>query len=84
MPARLTLKDNFFESRLVLSRGVTLLVFAAVLIMILFGRLFYLQVISHEHYTTLSEDNRVKLQPIPPNRAQIFERNAPNQAEKQT
>ena len=25
MPARLTLKDNFFESRLVLSRGVTLL-----------------------------------------------------------
>ncbi|MDX1696916.1 MAG: penicillin-binding protein 2 [Thiohalobacterales bacterium] len=75
MPARLTLKDHLFESRLILNRTVVLLVSAAILILILFGRLFYLQVLSHEHFTTLSEDNRVKLQPIPPNRGLIFDRN---------
>jgi penicillin-binding protein 2 len=32
-------------------------------------------VVSHEHFTTLSEDNRVKLQPLPPNRGLIFDRN---------
>ncbi|MBT8121661.1 MAG: penicillin-binding protein 2, partial [Gammaproteobacteria bacterium] len=75
MADRLTLKDHFFEARLITNRSILLLVFAAILIMILFSRLFYLQVVSHEHYTTLSEDNRVKLQPIPPNRGLIFDRN---------
>jgi penicillin-binding protein 2 len=75
MAHRLTLKDHFYESRLILNRGIFLLVFAGLMVLILFGRLFYLQVISHEHYTTLSEDNRVKLQPIPPNRGLIFDRN---------
>ena len=75
MADRLTLKDYLFESRLVLNRSIVLLVFSSVMIMILFGRLFYLQVVSHEHYTTLSEDNRVKVQPIPPNRGLIFDRN---------
>ncbi|NNJ95356.1 MAG: penicillin-binding protein 2 [Halobacteria archaeon] len=75
MADRLTLKDYFFESRLILNRSIVLLVFAGMLILVLFSRLFYLQVVSHEHYTTLSEDNRVKLQPIPPNRGLIFDRN---------
>jgi penicillin-binding protein 2 len=72
---RLTLKDHLFESRLILGRSMVLLVVAGILILVLFSRLFYLQVLSHEHYTTLSEDNRVKLQPIPPNRGLIFDRN---------
>ncbi|MGI9320150.1 MAG: penicillin-binding protein 2 [Thiogranum sp.] len=75
MADRLTLKDYLFESRLILNRSIVLLVFTSILIMILFGRLFYLQVVSHDHYTTLSEDNRVKVQPIPPNRGLIFDRN---------
>jgi len=75
MADRLTLKDYFFESRLILNRSIVLLIFAGMLVLVLFSRLFYLQVVSHEHYTTLSEDNRVKLQPIPPNRGLIFDRN---------
>jgi penicillin-binding protein 2 len=75
VPARLTLKDHLFESRLILSRVVVLLVLAAILCLVLFSRLIYLQVIAHEHYRTLSEDNRVKLQPIPPNRGLIYDRN---------
>jgi penicillin-binding protein 2 len=52
-----------------------LLVIAGFLCLTLFSRLLYLQVIAHEHYTTLSENNRVKLQPIPPNRGLIYDRN---------
>jgi penicillin-binding protein 2 len=75
MPSPSTLKDYFFESRLIMNRAIVMLVFAGVLILVLFSRLLYLQVIAHEHFTTLSEDNRVKLQPIPPNRGLIFDRN---------
>lgn len=36
-------------------------------------RLVQLQVDEHEHFTTLSRDNRIKLVPIPPNRGLIFD-----------
>ena len=75
MPTRLTLKDHLLETRLVVNRAIMLLVLALILTLILLGRLLYLQVIEHQHFTTLSEDNRVKLQPIPPNRGLIFDRN---------
>lgn len=75
MPSRLTLKDHLHESRLVMQRAILLLVIGGLLYVILFARLLYLQVVEHEHYTTLSEDNRVKLQPIPPNRGLIYDRN---------
>jgi len=52
-----------------------LLIFGGILLTILLVRLLYLQVVEHEHFTTLSEDNRVKLQPLPPNRGLIFDRN---------
>ena len=75
MPRQITLKDHFFESRLVMNRAVVLLILGGLLLIVLLTRLLYLQVIEHEHFTTLSEDNRVKLQPIPPNRGLIFDRN---------
>jgi penicillin-binding protein 2 len=75
MPQQLTLKDHLFETRLVMNRAIILLVFGGILLLVLLSRLLYLQVLAHEHFTTLSEDNRVKLQPIPPNRGLIFDRN---------
>jgi len=72
---RIHLKDHLFETRLITNRAILLLVAGALLLSILLVRLLYLQVVSHEHYTTLSEDNRVKLQPLPPNRGLIFDRN---------
>ncbi len=69
------LKDYLFESRLIMNRAILLLVFGGLLLSVLLFRLFYLQVVSHEHFTTLSEDNRVKLRPLPPNRGLIFDRN---------
>ncbi|VAW79174.1 Peptidoglycan D,D-transpeptidase MrdA, partial [hydrothermal vent metagenome] len=75
MAAFVTIKDYLFESRLFMQRSVQTLIFAGLLISALVGRLVYLQVLAHEHYTTLSDDNRIKILPLPPNRGLVFDRN---------
>jgi len=75
MPSRVTIKDYLFESHLFMQRSIQALIFSAVLMAILLGRLVYLQVLAHEHYITLSDDNRIKILPLPPNRGLIFDRN---------
>ena len=75
MASRVTIKDYLFESRLFMQRSVQALIFSALLISVLLGRLVYLQVVAHEHYITLSDDNRIKILPLPPNRGLIFDRN---------
>jgi penicillin-binding protein 2 len=72
---RVAIKDYLFESHLFMHRSVQALVFAALLIAVLIGRLVYLQVLAHEHYITLSDDNRIKILPLPPNRGLVFDRN---------
>lgn len=46
----------------------------SVLFSILAGRLYYLQVLQAEKYTTLAEDNRINLRLLPPPRGYIFDR----------
>ncbi len=75
MLRQLTLKDHFLEYRLFSRRVISLLMFSGLLLLVLFSRLLYLQVIAHEHFTTLSEDNRVKLRAIAPSRGLIYDRN---------
>ena len=72
---RITLKDHFLETRLFTTRVVVALVFMVLALLGLIGRLFYLQVVQHELFTTESEDNRVKVVALPPNRGLIFDRN---------
>ena len=73
--SRLTLKDHLrethlFNQRVVFAAAVVILLFIALL-----ARIFYLQVIQHDHYSTLSEDNRFTLLPLPPTRGLIYDRN---------
>jgi len=75
MGLKFTLKDIEEESRLIRFRVYTAVVIIVLLIMVLIGRLFYLQVIQHDHFITLSQSNRVKVLPIPPVRGLIFSRN---------
>jgi penicillin-binding protein 2 len=42
---------------------------------ILLGRLFFLQVLQHEHYHQLAESNRIARVPVMPNRGLILDRN---------
>ena len=69
------LKDPLREARIFQDRAVVALMGAMVLLALVGLRLFYLQVISHEHFQTLSRDNRVKIAPIPPTRGLIYDRN---------
>lgn len=75
MPRPVALKDHLLESRLFLRRSIAAMVASGLLLAVLVGRLIYLQVIGYEHYKTLSEDNRIKIQPVPPNRGLIYDRN---------
>ena len=52
--------------------GASLIV--GVLALVLVARLAHLQIVEHNHFTTLSEDNRVKVVPIAPTRGLIFDR----------
>lgn len=75
MASRFTLKDHFRESRLVNGR----LLFAALLSVIVFSvvivRLVVLQVFEYEHFDSLSDRNRVDIEPLPPQRGLIYDRN---------
>jgi penicillin-binding protein 2 len=59
-----------FQVRLAVSAGLVLAVFFVLLV-----RLFYLQVLQHDYYHTLAENNRISIVPIIPNRGLILDRN---------
>lgn len=83
MPVRFSLKDNIEESRLVKRRVTIAAGVIIVLIIALVVRLSYLQVIQHEHFITLSQNNRVKVIPIPPIRGLIYSHDGVLLAENQ-
>lgn len=69
-----TFKDSDQEAYLIRGRIIFAGVAATVLILVILFRIFTLQVIQHDHFTTLSQSNRVKIVPIPPTRGLIFSR----------
>lgn len=75
MAERLTLKDPYHEVRIFTARVLV----AAVVVVICFGILIYryfdLQINQYEKYRTESDRNRVQLQPLPPRRGLIYDRN---------
>ncbi len=75
MARGLPLRDSQWESYLFRRRVIVAAIFSVALILLLGMRLFDLQVLNHQHYTTLSRNNRVDIQPIPPTRGLIFDRN---------
>ena len=75
MARLLTIKDFSRESYLASTRAVTAAIIVGLLTLALVGRLAHLQVLKHQHFTTLSENNRVKIVPIAPTRGLIFDRN---------
>ena len=75
MTQPIRLKDHEKDARLVRSRVVVGAIVVVALICVLIARLYYLQVVQYEYHSTLSENNRVHVQPIPPTRGLIFDRN---------
>ncbi|MFW6345857.1 MAG: penicillin-binding transpeptidase domain-containing protein, partial [Halomonas sp.] len=72
---RQNLKNPEQELRIFRMRALLAVVLVVALTGLLIGRLGYLQVIQHEVYSTRSEKNRVRVEPLPPTRGLIYDRN---------
>jgi penicillin-binding protein 2 len=70
----LTIRDKAREALLVKNRALIAMLAVVLLLGVLVSRLYLLQVVHHRHFSTLSEENRVNIVPIPPNRGVIYDR----------
>ena len=75
MPQHFDLKDPQLESRIYGARTVIAICIVVVLLGIVLARYYTLQITEYETYSTESERNRVQLQPLPPKRGLIYDRN---------
>ncbi len=71
----LALKDHTWESRIFFERIVIGFGLLVLLTLFLVARFFYLQIVQHDIYATLSDKNRIQVQPLPPIRGLIYDRN---------
>jgi penicillin-binding protein 2 len=74
MPKREQLQDDYLESRLIRRRLVLSAIFIVILLSLVLGRLYVLQIVEHEHFSTLSDSNRIRIKALPPTRGLIFDR----------
>lgn len=75
MSSPIRLKDHARDKRLIHSRLMMTGVLVLLLSMVLVARMYYLQVVQYEHHSTLAENNRIHVQPLPPTRGLIYDRN---------
>ena len=68
-------KDTAAERRLFQRRAMAMLILVLSLLSILIARMYQLQVVEHEIYTTLSDKNRVQVQSVAPPRGLVYDRN---------
>ncbi len=72
---RITIRDHSSEANLFARRVFIAFIFVMLLLGVLFINVYQLQVTSHSIYQTRSNDNRIKLVPVAPNRGIIYDRN---------
>ena len=75
MAGSVRLKDHWAEQRLFARRIFAATVVIVLLVVALGARLFFLQVVKHQYYSDLSQGNRIRIEPLPPSRGLIFDRN---------
>ena len=68
-----SLQDRRSEGRLVAVRVIVAGVLVVLALSLVVARLVQLQIVDHQHFSVLSQDNRVKVQPVPPSRGLIYD-----------
>ena len=68
------MEDHEIEQRAFVTRATVVFLLAAVLILGLLARFVDLQMFKHSIYSTRSDENRIQVQPIPPDRGLIYDR----------
>ncbi|WP_417347297.1 penicillin-binding protein 2 [Ferrimonas sp.] len=80
---RTKIRDNAAEAALFRRRAVVSLFGVLALIGILLSNLYVIQVVDHSEYQTRSNDNRIRVVPVAPNRGLIYDRHGVLLAENQ-
>lgn len=80
---RTKIRDDAAEAALFQRRAIACFVGVVVLIGILLSNLYVVQVMDHSEYQTRSNDNRIRLVPVAPNRGLIYDRHGTLLAENQ-
>lgn len=75
MPYRSHVSDHSYEAGIFRFRAIVAAFLCLLLIGLLLTRLAWLQIIGHEHFVDLSENNRIRLMELPPTRGLIYDRN---------
>jgi len=70
-----TLKQPLKERKIFTERIIVAGILVTLIFLLLLSRYFYLQVIKHEHYQVLAEQNKIKHSRIDPTRGLIYDRN---------
>ena len=71
----INLKDHAQEYRLYINRVVSAVIIVGSCFVLLLIRLIYLQVVQHDKFLTLANNNQMRVVPIDPPRGLIFDRN---------
>lgn len=72
---RAAIRDHAAESALFSRRAFVGFLFVIALILVLLGNLYNIQLLDHASYQTRSNENRIRLLPVAPNRGLIYDRN---------
>ncbi len=72
---RTQIRDHRAESALFFRRALVSFIGILVLVGLLLTNLYHIQVSQHDDYQTRSNDNRIKIVPVSPNRGLIYDRN---------
>jgi penicillin-binding protein 2 len=75
MVSSVRIKDHYAEQRMFLNRSVAAGAIMLTLILALTVKLVQVQVVRHDYYAELSQGNRVRIEPVPPTRGRILDRN---------
>jgi len=75
MARRALIKNHTLEALLFKRRALVAAILSVLILFVLLARLVYLQFFEFSHFASLSENNRVRLTPLVPNRGLIYDRN---------
>lgn len=75
MISQVRIKDHWAEQRIFFRRAIAAGVIMLACLLALLTKLVQLQLVRHDYYADLSQGNRVRIVPIPPNRGLILDRN---------
>ncbi len=69
------IKDKFKETRLFTNRTVIAVIVVFIMLCTLIAQMVNLQIVEYDKYSTKSVNNRIKIEPQPPRRGLIYDRN---------